>query len=125
MIGALLALWTSQALAQTPITIEPKGQTMWASEEVATQRFPDDTEVAGPTLRVDAQVQVVLTDGDRVRVKSGDKYGWVALAKLTTEPPAMPALPEGLDLSQLTAPMDGRPPSLGSGFRGDAGASPK
>ena len=93
----LLAIWLSFASAQ-----EATPEVVWAKAEVKSVRFADDT-VAGPTFERNAQLEVILREGNRVRVRQGDDYGWIPASTVTTEaPPTFDAA----ELEELMKGMD-------------------
>jgi hypothetical protein len=61
-------------------------ETVYATAEVASQRFLD-ADTAGPTFAKDARLEVLVREGDRVRVREGDSYGWVLASTVTSEAP--------------------------------------
>ena len=104
MTVILLSLAT--ALAQEPSPQAP-------SAEVATEEAAEAPEVEAlpayvytteavtlvrwlggdaPSAELDAgrRIEVVLEDGDMVRVRSGTDFGWVSRDKLTAEAPEQP-----------------------------------
>ena len=92
------------------------GETAWTTRDVAAMRFPDG-DLPGPTLVSGDQVEVVLREGDRARIRKDDRYGWVPASALTTEPPpgwqpATGTMP-GFDLEAIRA-------SLQKGLTGEA-----
>lgn len=64
---------------------------VYAVGEVSSVRFAD-ADVKGPTFAANAQLDVLLRDGARVRVRAGDDYGWVAASSVTATAPAAPAM---------------------------------
>ncbi len=113
MILSMCWLLTSVSLAQAPAavpTLAPAAvatdapEKRWAVSDVDSKRFADD-DTAGPTFKAGDELLLIVTDGSRVRVRRGDRYGWVPASAVTAEAPA-PA-PASLDLLGL-------PPTLGS-----------
>ncbi len=97
IMTTLAVLWASAALAQSPIQLTPaapKGALKHVVEDATTQRFADDAAVAGPSLETGDVVEVMMEEGDRVRVKKGSAYGWVDADVLSDTPPAEEATPE-------------------------------
>jgi hypothetical protein len=88
------ALWSFAALAQSPIQLRPTLQApqKHVVEDVQSMRFADDAETAGPALSRGDVVEVVLEDGDQVRVKLGMAFGWVPASALADAPPPEDAL---------------------------------
>jgi len=67
----------------------------WVTEQVESTRFAD-AEHPGPPLDEGDRVEVVLRDGDRVRVRKGTRFGWVPAAVLTDQAPATEEPPPSL-----------------------------
>lgn len=71
----------------------------WAEEDVyaiaetSSVRFPDAATV-GPTFQKDTRLEVLVREGDRLRVHAGDSYGWIPAAAVTSVGPPMPAFDE-------------------------------
>jgi hypothetical protein len=83
---------------QTPgdtVTGQATATTLWTQAPVELTRF-SDSDVIIVSLPKDAEVTLVLADGDQYRVRRGADFGWVAADQLTGLPP-MPTL--DLDLS--------------------------
>jgi hypothetical protein len=80
----------------------------WVAEDAETVRFLDD-DTAGPALNEGDRVTVLFREGDLVRVRKGERYGWVAGSVLTDAAPeaatpteTTPAAPPGeFDLEKL------------------------
>jgi hypothetical protein len=97
----LLSLLVSHAFAQEPVPFDlsallagsgvqvggPKAEMRWLVAEAASTRFPGEAE-PGPTFAAGEMVEVIVVDGDKTRVRKGDRYGWVATASLTIDAPA-------------------------------------
>ncbi len=66
----------------------------WTTGPVELKRFPDADAVT-LALPADAQVTVVLVDGDRYRVRRGTDFGWLAADQLSLLPPASALPPSG------------------------------
>lgn len=94
-----LLLCTGLALAQAPtsppsltappIPIEAVAQTWWLVQDVELQRWPD----GGPAveaLKAGTEVELILTDGDKSRVRKDLSFGWVPSSAVSTQPPATP-----------------------------------
>jgi hypothetical protein len=60
---------------------------VWAVSETASTRFAD-RDVVGPTFKASTRLEVLVRDGDRLRVHDGDEFGWVAKAATTDVAPA-------------------------------------
>ncbi len=73
---------------------------VYATAEVASVRFPD-ADTAGPTFAKDARLEVLVEDGDRLRVREGDKYGWIDATLVTTEAPAAADGGQNVDIAKL------------------------
>lgn len=54
--------------------------------ETPSTRFPD-ADVAGPSFDANLRVEVLVHDGDRLRVRDGDDYGWIAASAVTASAP--------------------------------------
>lgn len=76
MMFALLFVWS--ALAEDPV---------YTQAETPSLRF-SDAAVPGPTFPPATRLEVLVRDGDVVRVVQGDKFGWVPAAAVA---PTMPA----------------------------------
>jgi hypothetical protein len=80
---------------------------LWAVSNVEGVRWPDVTTVSVTLLEGD-KVEVLLRDGDRVRIRKGTDFGWVAATALTNVEPVIPTftLPggEGGELPTFTIP---------------------
>jgi hypothetical protein len=81
----MLLLLLSLAFAQDP-------EQAWLVEDATALRFPD-AEVPGPELDANERVTVLFREGDLVRVRAGDEYGWVPSAKITTTAPEGATIP--------------------------------
>ena len=66
---------------------------VYATAETTSTRFPDAT-TAGPVFQKDTRLEVLVREGDRLRVHAGDAYGWIPASAVTTVAPAMPAFDE-------------------------------
>jgi len=61
-------------------------ESAWATRDAETVRFPD-ADTAGPKLEEGDEVTVLFREGDLVRVRKGDRYGWVEASVLTDTAP--------------------------------------
>lgn len=71
---------------------------LWTTDAVAMKRWPG-AAVDNPVVKnvpEGTTVEVVLRDGDLVRVRVGGDLGWVAADMLTDEAPAIPEPTGGL-----------------------------
>lgn len=98
---ALFLLLLSAAHADEP---------MWAVQDVTSMRFLD-AQVPGPGLHEGQRVEVIVREGDQVRVLAGGRLGWVAAASLTDVDPRPPAAPTGVapaefDLEAIKATLE-------------------
>ncbi len=58
---------------------------VWVREDVPLKRWPDaDTTVA--TLEAGTEVEVVVDDGELLRVRRGTDFGWIPAAVASREP---------------------------------------
>lgn len=97
MRGLLLVvglLWSGIAWAEGDV---------WAKAETKSLRFPD-AQTAGPTFQKDTRLQVLVREGDRLRVHAGDSYGWIAAADVTDVAPPTPAFSEA-DIQKMLQGM--------------------
>ena len=101
-MASMMWLLVVGALAQEPAPAPVAGETRWVVEDVVAPRFPDAAEHT-VELKAEAEVVVLVVEGDRARVHAGSVYGWVPLTALTTEAP-MPAFDPG---SMLGNPLEG------------------
>ena len=82
------------------------GHVAWASDvvyptaEVTSVRFPD-ADTVGPTFAKDARLEVLVQDGERLRVRDGDNYGWIDAAAVTSEAPPTSDGAQNLDISEM------------------------
>lgn len=79
-----------------------EGPSAWLTTAVDADRFAD-REGFGPALEQGDEVEVVLRDGERVRVRSGNDFGWVPASALSDVPPT----PGELDLSGVLDSLKG------------------
>lgn len=75
---------------------------VWAADEIKSLRFPDATTV-GPVFQKDTRLEVLVREGDRLRVHAGDTYGWIPASAVTSVAPPMPAF----DQAQLQKMLQG------------------
>ncbi len=68
------ALWATPAHAET----------VFAKAEAASKRFAD-AETPGPTFEANAPLEVLVRDGERLRVRSGVEIGWVNADQVSAE----------------------------------------
>lgn len=62
---------------------------LWAASSTEGVRWPDVTTVSVTLVEGD-KVEVLARDGDKVRVRKGTDFGWVAAATLTNVEPLLP-----------------------------------
>ncbi|TNE92866.1 MAG: hypothetical protein EP330_00350 [Deltaproteobacteria bacterium] len=74
----------------------------FVQEDVVAKRFPD-AEVDGPSLVKGARVTVLVREEDRVRVRAGTTYGWVAASVIADTAPEGTAPPASFDSAALEA----------------------
>lgn len=92
VVAALVLLGlTSPAGAQMPLGVGgamamPSSNTRYVVADVVSKRFPGE-DVAGPTFTTGEQVDVIVEENGSVRVRQGERYGWVSAAQLTAMPP--------------------------------------
>lgn len=123
--GALA--FSGEALAQdeaeAPAAEEaaaPLTERVYAADTLDLRRWADD-EVSVKTVAKGTELQVVLRDGDDVRVLTGTSIGWASAEQLLDSPPA----DDATSVIGLGGPPSlglGGSPSLGLG--GGLGASP-
>ena len=71
---------------------------VWATEPLKPVRWPGST-VTVTDVELNERVEVVLVDGDMVRIRKNLDFGWVPTSGLTAIDPITAELPElGLDL---------------------------
>lgn len=86
----LTLLVSTLAHAQSPLSFATRGESRWLTEDVEAERFfKFEGEAQGLQLYKGDQVEMIITNGDRVRVKKGTKYGWVSATLLTAEAPTV------------------------------------
>lgn len=62
---------------------------VYTVESVTLARWQGE-DASSATVDAGRRIEVVLEDGDMVRVRSGTDFGWVSRDKLTTEAPEQP-----------------------------------
>lgn len=93
LLCCLLSLLpTARAQAPTsalpaPPVIEEVIPTAWITREVPLARWPD-ADAAVRTLAAGDEVEVVLREGERVRVRRELDFGWVPADAVADQPPA-------------------------------------
>jgi hypothetical protein len=98
MFGVVLVLagLSSPAGAQMPPGFGtslgmPTANARYIIADVVSKRFPGE-DVVGPTFTTGEQVDVIIEDGGSVRIRQGERYGWVPAGQLTSMSP-MPQMP--------------------------------
>lgn len=124
MLIALLSFAFAQApssglpplLPMPGLSAPSSADTRWVVADTPSQRFPGE-EVPGPVFTAGTEVQVIVTEGDRVRVFHDDKYGWVPATALASVPPIpeVPATPGllGMPPQQPAPASPGAAPAAG------------
>ncbi|MDP2309437.1 MAG: hypothetical protein Q8P18_25675 [Pseudomonadota bacterium] len=69
---------------------------LWALAPVEGVRWPDVTTVSVTLTEAD-RIEVLVRDGEKVRVRKGTDFGWVAASALTDVEPVKPAVEGGDD----------------------------
>jgi hypothetical protein len=98
----LILLSLATALAQEPAPQAPAAEEaveaaeasalpayVYTTEAVTLARW-QGSDTASAQLDAGRRIEVVLEDGDMVRVRSGTDFGWVSRDKLTAEAPEQP-----------------------------------
>lgn len=97
------------AFAQAPIALTPQSTTevLYVAPEagVLSKRFADDAAAKHVKFEQGTALRVLYREGSMVRVREGERYGWVPAASLTPENPKPSALPAGLEGLQLPPGM--------------------
>lgn len=78
----------------------------WTIDAVDLVRWPgaaEDNPVVA-SVEAETQVEVVYVDGDRVRVRTGQDFGWTDASSLSAEAPAGGLL-EGLEIAPPSVPF--------------------
>lgn len=65
------------------------GADAYIQADAATTRFAD-AATPGPAVEAGQRVRVLAVRGELVRVRLGDRYGWVREGLLDVSPPAAP-----------------------------------
>lgn len=78
---------------------------LWAVAPVEGVRWPDVTTVSVTLTEAD-RVEVLVRDGEKVRVRKGTDFGWVAASALTNVEPVKPTVEgaEGDEIPEFTIP---------------------
>jgi SH3-like domain-containing protein len=66
---------------------------MFMVENVQAKRFINE-DIEGPFLSSGTRVNVVIKEGDWVRVRNGESFGWVRATNLSETEPAAVVIPE-------------------------------
>ncbi|MFT5687138.1 MAG: hypothetical protein ACI8RZ_008095 [Myxococcota bacterium] len=66
---------------------------VWATEPLQPVRWPGST-VTVTDIELNERIEVVLVDGDQVRIRKNLDFGWVPTASLTAEDPTAVEIPE-------------------------------
>lgn len=88
-LSLLPGAWAQEPapVAPTLPVIEQVTATWWITEATPLQRWPD----GGPAVRTLAkgdEVEVIVREGDLVRVRKELDFGWVPSSALSEQPPA-------------------------------------
>ncbi len=65
----------------------------WAARDVALLRWPPAVMEGAPQtaeVSAGARLEIVLDDGDQVRVRVGEDFGWIPADALSREAPEQP-----------------------------------
>lgn len=101
----LALLVSTLGYAQSPLSFGARGEARWLTEDVETDRFfAYEGEAKGPKLFKGDEVELVVTNGDRVRIKKGSRYGWVSATVLSAEAPEDDLSPSNLTNNPLLTP---------------------
>lgn len=76
-------------LGQQPIQLDlgPTGAARYPKKEIASIRFlGEDTK--GPVFQAGERLELITEKDGWVRVRQGERYGWVPADALSDEPPA-------------------------------------
>ena len=80
----------------------------WATEDLEILRWPgsiEDNPIVA-TVEAETKVEVLFREGERVRVRAGQDFGWTDAVFLTDEAPAgAGSLLEGLEIAPPTLPF--------------------
>ncbi len=100
------------AVPAPPPQIEQVASTATLTRDVTLVRWPDG-DAAVTSLPAGTEVEVVMQEGDKIRVRKDLDFGWVAADAVGTQAPA--ALPDsaasGDAASGDAAPADAPPPA--------------
>ncbi len=89
MMSALLLVGLSVSSAPSAWAQDhATGDEVFMVSETRSERFAD-ADHAGPTFRDAESVTVLYVEGDRVRVRKGDRFGWVDATKVTADSPVV------------------------------------
>lgn len=83
-----------RALVLALLTFAPglaNAETLWARVAVDGARWPDAPTPVSVHLVVNDEVEVLVKQGARVRVRKGTDFGWVDASALTDVPPPVAA----------------------------------
>lgn len=95
-------MWLATSFAQTPaMTIGQPAEAVYAVELIASKRFVDGKRGSGVTFEKGKALRVIVRENGWVRVRDGESYGWLPESKLSSEPPAPPALPVELTMPSV------------------------
>lgn len=72
-----------------PAAAQEVGDVVELAESANSLRFYD-ADVTGPVFEAGVALRVLYVEGDRVRLRRGDRYGWVNWSELVFEAPAEP-----------------------------------
>ncbi len=70
----------------------------WMIEDAESMRFVE-ADTKGPDFRDGEKVTLLYTEGDLLRVRRGDRYGWIPATAVTADEPE-----RATDLPVITAP---------------------
>jgi len=105
LLLALALLLPGLAHAQQPIQLGtqpiqldlgPTGPVRYATQEIASVRFLGE-DVKGPVFQAGERLELITEKDGWVRVRQGDRYGWVPADALSAEPPADDAQAAGAE----------------------------
>ncbi len=69
------------------VSLARAAEPAWTTREVPLHRW-DDGEITVATLEPSSRVEVLVTDGDKTRVRRGIDFGWIPSDALTRDEPA-------------------------------------
>lgn len=89
LLSFVLLLLPGLALAQQPIQLDlgPTGPVRYATEEITSVRFLGE-DVQGPVFEPGERLEIITEKDGWVRVRLGERYGWVRADQLATSPPS-------------------------------------